>query len=102
MNLHPTVTLLVDALATYRLQKLVRDDKIAEPARNYIYHKYGEPHESKLAYLTTCPWCLSIYAGLGLSFARMIAPGTTNALARGLALSAIAGIMAEREDLFLG
>lgn len=101
MKLSPALTFAVDALATYRLQKLVRDDKITEPLREWVYHKYGEPHESKLAYLTTCPWCLSIYAGLGLSFARMIAPGPTNALARGLALSAIAGIMAEREDIFL-
>jgi hypothetical protein len=101
VNLSPALTLVVDALATYRFQKLIRDDKITEDLRNKIFEKYGEPHQHKLSYLVTCPWCLSIYAGLGLSFARMIAPGPTNAIARGLALSAFAGIMAEREDLFL-
>jgi Protein of unknown function (DUF1360) len=95
------LSLLVDGLATYRLQKLVRDDKITEDLRNAVFHKFGEPHEHKLSYLVTCPWCLSLYAGLGLSFSRMIAPKATNAVARALALSAIAGIMAEREDLFL-
>lgn len=100
MKLSPALALAVDALATYRFQKLIREDKITEPVREWVWRKHP-PESTKIGYLLGCPWCLSIYAGMGLSFARMIAPGTTNALARGLALSAIAGIMAEREDIFL-
>lgn len=92
------LTLLTDALATYRAQKLVRDDKITEPLRERVVNRYGSPEDSYLSYLITCPWCLSMYAGALLALGRIVAPRTTDAVSRALALSAVAGLLAERED----
>ena len=85
------------ALATYRLTKLVIDDKITEGPREYVFAHAGDPSVSKISYLITCPWCVSIYAGLALSLGDTVFPRTTTLIARGLAFSAITGIIAERE-----
>lgn len=84
--------LLVDALATYRLVKLVRDDKITEPARDAVVEKHGPPARSKVSYLVHCPWCLSFYFGAALTLGRHLAPGPTQGVARTFALSALAGL----------
>lgn len=98
MSLLPVVDLALDTLATYRLVKLVREDKITEDLREKIYSRYGQPNEHKVSYLTQCPHCLSIYAGALLVGGRMIFPRATQATVRALALSALTGIMTERED----
>ncbi|MDP9823984.1 DUF1360 domain-containing protein [Nocardioides massiliensis] len=84
--------LVVDALATYRLVKLIRDDKITEPARDAVVDKHGPPAKSKVSYLVHCPWCLSFYFGAALTLGRRFAPGPTNGVSRTFALSALAGI----------
>ena len=90
--------LLVDGLASYRLVKLVRDDRITEPARDAVQDRTGPPEKSKIAYLMTCPWCLSIYFGAGLTVGRLRWPKVTNAVARTLALSALTGLAAQYLD----
>ena len=40
---------VVDALATYRITKLILDDKITEDVRNVVFEKFP-PHEHKLGY----------------------------------------------------
>lgn len=55
------LALAVDGLATYRLVKLVRDDRITAPAREALEERQGPPEDSKLTYLLNCPWCLSIW-----------------------------------------
>ncbi len=86
---------LIDALATHRLTKLVIDDKITEDAREKVFHKYGEPHESKVSYLVTCPWCSSIWIGLGVVAARTIAPRAWRPLSYALAFSTVTGLIEE-------
>jgi hypothetical protein len=86
------MALLVDALATYRLVKLVRDDRITEPAREAVEARHGGPEQSKVTYLLNCPWCLSIYAGAALTLARRRWPVATALVARPLALSALTGL----------
>ena len=84
--------LLVDALATYRLVKLVRDDRITQGFRDAVEDQQGPPDESKLSYLVHCPWCLSFYFGGALTLARLRWPGPTSLVARTLALSALTGL----------
>ena len=91
-----TLDLAVDALATFRLTKLVIDDYITEPLRERIFNRFGEPGDSKISYLVTCPWCVGIYTGAIVALGRMIAPKTWSVAARALALSAVTGLLAER------
>lgn len=87
-----SLPLLIDALATYRLVKLVRDDKITEPLRDAVEARQGPPDRSKVTYLLNCPWCLSIYFGTALTLGRRRWPAPTQLLARSLALSALTGL----------
>lgn len=87
----------VSALATYRLTKLVIDDKLTEELREKVFVRYGDPSVSKISYLLTCPWCVSMYAGLAVSVSDTVFPRTTRVLTRALAFSALTGIIAERE-----
>lgn len=94
---HP-MALLIDGLATFRLVKLVRDDHITEPLRESVESRYGPPESSKITYLMNCPWCLSIYFGVGLTLLRRRWPHATTMLSRTLALSAMTGLTAQHLD----
>ena len=48
--------LIITALATYRLTRLVTADKITEPIRDWITARHDW-----FGYLVTCDWCLSIW-----------------------------------------
>jgi hypothetical protein len=95
----PALSHLLSALATYRLMKLVKDDYITEPLRERVIQHFGEPDTSKVSYLTTCPWCLGIYAGALVAGANTMFPNSrlVSAATAALAYSAVTGIMAERE-----
>ena len=84
--------LLIDALATYRLVKLVRHDKITELVRESVQAKHGPPDRSKISYLIDCPWCLPAYFGGAIALGRRFWPGGTAVTSRGLALSALTGL----------
>lgn len=86
---------LVDALATHRLTKLMVDDYITEPLREKVYEKFGDPEDSKISYLAACPWCVSIYVGIGVVAARTIAPKAWRPLAYALAFSSVTGLIEE-------
>jgi len=90
--------LAVDALASYRLTKLVRDDMITEPLREAVHERVGDPAESKLAYLVNCPWCLSIWFGAGLVILRWRWPKVGRGVARALAVSALTGMITQQLD----
>jgi hypothetical protein len=55
------VELAVDILATARLTRLVVDDELTAPARDYVQGRWPS---TKLAYLVTCPYCMSIWTGV--------------------------------------
>jgi hypothetical protein len=52
--------LLVNALATYRITRLITDDLIADPLRARVT-RLGEPWASAIE----CPWCMSFWVLLG-------------------------------------
>lgn len=85
------VAVLTDIVATYRLTKLVMDDKITEDFRAFIYSKF--PRDSKTAYLIGCPWCVSIWAGLAIFGLRRFSPETANLVSGLLAASAVTGVV---------
>jgi hypothetical protein len=108
--------LLIDVLATYRLTRLVTADVISEPARQAVLRRVGaEPgpgaedptaqeivesldRPPRLATLVTCRWCAGVWIAAGVTAARVIAPRPWNHVARGLALSASAVLLARVED----
>jgi hypothetical protein len=53
----------------------------------------GDDGAPMLAYLARCPWCVSIYVGLGVTIARLVAPRAWSLIARALAASAVAGLV---------
>jgi hypothetical protein len=62
-----TLSLLTQALATFRLTRLITEDTITEPLRDAIYARFGDPSQTRrreisLSYLVSCPYCASVYA----------------------------------------
>lgn len=89
----------VDALATYRLTKLVIDDYITNDLRQKAFQelaKLPSPLARKAEYLLTCPWCVGIWAASFLIGLRLIAPSLAEYLNSLLAASAVTGILYER------
>jgi len=60
----PALTdLLIDGLATYRLQRLVTTDQITAPLRDRIFNRYPDTSTAlSLSYLISCPHCTSVHA----------------------------------------
>jgi hypothetical protein len=85
------VRFISDILATYRLTKLVMEDRITEDFRNLIYSKF--PKDSMLSYLIGCSWCVSIWAGLTIFTLRRVSPETADIVSGLLAASAVTGIV---------
>lgn len=91
---------LIDTLATVRLTRLVIDDTITEPLRDKAMAaliRTGEenpelqPITDKLEYFLSCPWCVSIHAGLALFLLRKYAPQTAELVNGVLAASLVTG-----------
>lgn len=119
------IALALDALATFRLTKLVVDDQLTAELRDAViesaYETAGraaqmrelhpealtypsgwaeavvpnDPNAPKLAFLVTCPWCAGMWVALGVVAARRLVPRAWAPLARALAFSAVAGLMSE-------
>lgn len=89
--------MILQALAIYRLTRLITTDEITAPLREKVWHKHP-PESSKVGYLITCNWCSSIYAASALEISRMIAPRTTRRVETILALSAVASLLAAHEE----
>ena len=95
---HALLDAVVDALATYRLTVLIKDDKITERLRQAVFRRYGhleEPDVRNPSYLFGCPWCLSMYFGALAVVCRKYAPAAWKPLSRTLAFSAATGLLAE-------
>lgn len=88
--------LLVDALAAHRIVRLVQRDTITARWRDAALSKLYPDHHP-LVELLTCPHCLSVHVALGVGAARSVAPRWWGWLARALAISAAAGMLAEHE-----
>lgn len=87
--------LAVDALAVHRLSRLVVDDVVLDRPRNALGRWAEENNHPMLDYWLGCHWCVSIWIATGVVLVgrsslwrRRVAPA--------LALSAVAGLIAER------
>lgn len=89
----------IDALATYRLTKLVIDDEITAELRdaaNSHLDNHPGTASKKLKYFLTCPWCVSIWAGGAIVGLRLVSPKAANAVSTALAVSAVTGLLYQR------
>lgn len=91
------VDLATDIVATARLVKLVKDDRIVQPLRTRALD-VGARHdvEETVGYFLSCPWCLGIWLAAGVTVARFVAPRQWRWVSRALATAAIASELVER------
>lgn len=94
--LNPTA-LIILALCTYRLTRLIIQDTITYPIRNWIWNKFP-PETNRFGYLFTCPWCMSMWVASLTVLGYTIAPTVTTLLALIPALSAVAALITARLD----
>lgn len=81
---------MVDALAVYRVVRLLQEDTILDRPRGWVERRI-EGHKS--AELLTCPWCLSVWVAGGVVAFRRVAPRQWSPIAEALAFSAVAGVI---------
>lgn len=87
-------TLLVGALATHRLTRLVLEDEVTRPLRERVLEAAPD---GRLAYFLTCPWCVSVWVGAGFAALTAAAPVTAAAAGAVLAWSSVTGLLASLE-----
>jgi len=91
-------SLLVDAVAVYRLTRLISADTILEPVRSRImFRRDGTPREW-WSELLGCRWCVGVYVGVGVALARWVIPDVWSWVAYAWALAAAAPLLARLED----
>jgi len=91
------MTTLVDALATARLTRLVTRDAVLDtPRRWYWTWAIGDgvrvKHPKALDFIG-CPWCVSVWAAIGVVAARRFFPKWWTPAACVLAFSQASGLM---------
>ena len=96
------VDALLDVLATYRVTRLVVDDELTSPIREYIWHNHP-PDDTRLGYFVTCPFCVSIWAGGAVALmsstpSDRVFSGTVRVLRYTLALSGAVSLAREALD----
>jgi hypothetical protein len=89
------IDLSLDALATFRISRLVTSDVLFDDQRARLHLWLEAEGHDKLAWLIQCPWCVSPYVAAGVIVARQVAPRAWSPLARALAFSAVAGLLSE-------
>lgn len=89
------ITLLIGALATARITRLVTTDRITLAPRTWIQIRLDP--DGLPAYLITCDWCASVYAGAGVAAALAYGPAWTVWALAALAFSYTAGWLAAKE-----
>jgi len=90
------VEFIILGLATYRISRLLIEDRIFDKPRNWFFSKV--PPHKPLGYLFTCYHCLSIYVGTFVFICYTIVPTVTIPVACVLALSAITGYISTKLD----
>lgn len=114
-------TLAIDALAAYRLTRLVTRDHLTKEARavlvatayeaaevvprgtdrwqadDWLEHVEHDPRPPLLAKLITCSWCAGVYVAGSVVAARAVGGRPWDLAARVLATAAVVGLLAEHE-----
>lgn len=90
----PLGEVVLDAVAVYRLTRLLQRDEIPPlpAARDKLMQRYGA---SPWSQLLDCPWCLGIWVAALAVLARRVSPRMWRVLARVLASSAVTGVISE-------
>lgn len=96
-----TARLLLGGLAVARLTRLVTADEATRRPRDRALEWAAGTAERRahpqLAYLLTCPWCVSPWLAAGWAALDALAPGPARALGAVLAWSELAGLAAQAE-----
>ena len=90
------ITLLVAALATARLTRLVTRDRITHTPRRLLLKRLDP--EGLAAYMVVCDWCVSVYVGAGIVALLWAGPAWIVWPLYALAFSHVAGWLASKED----
>lgn len=88
--------LLIDTLAVHRLVRLVQRDTLP-PLPEIRHHLLTAHKDATWLELLDCPWCLSVHVAVAAGAARAAAPRWWGWLARALAISTAAALLAEHE-----
>lgn len=88
--------LVVGALATYRLTRLVTEDTILDRPREAVHRRAARTGHTKFSYFVTCPWCTSIYLAAVVIVLSVFAESWFAYIAVALAFSAVAGVIASK------
>jgi hypothetical protein len=88
--------LVILALATFRLARFVTADTFPgwTQARSRILDRWP-PRPGATSELLACPWCCSVWLAAGLLVWWLLSPATLAPFALIVALSAVAGLLAE-------
>lgn len=82
----------LDALAVFRLTKLVNDDTIADRPRDFVHGWLAAHDHPKAVVLLECPWCAGFWISAGCYLVKCRWPRAWNVIRYPLALSAAAGL----------
>jgi hypothetical protein len=93
-RLRDPVTLTVGALAVHRLTRLATEDELTASLRRRIS---SAAPEGRLAYLVTCPWCVSVYVAAAWAALAVSAPAVAVPAGAALAWSSVTGLLASLE-----
>lgn len=81
---------VIDALAVCRLSRLIREDAILDgPRYAFVTHRHTR---SWAPDFVRCPWCVSMWCGLGVAFLRTVCPTLWAPMARALAGSYVSAL----------
>lgn len=89
------IRLLLDIVATRRLTKVINEDYVTQPLRDAVWKRFP-PHKSKIGYLFTCDWCMSIWAGVIIFSLRHKYPEIADIVSGILTASQITGTASEK------
>ena len=83
------------ALGTHRLARLIIEDAILETPREALFKRFP-PETTRIGYLLTCYWCLSIWIALIFVLCYILVPTATLVAALILTISSVTGLLSER------
>lgn len=100
--LHDPVWLIVNALAAYRLTRLITRDMLPPLPRlreNLVDRlNKGRASEHPVAYMLGCPWCVGFWVCVLVVVIMSLLPGVWPWLAVPLAFSAVVGHLAAHDE----
>jgi hypothetical protein len=86
----------IDALASYRITRLLISDGIVDAPRQAVLDRLERAGRTKLIELIECPWCIGFWIAGSVVAARRWVPRQWSPVAKTLAYSSVAGILASQ------